>query len=166
MKRLIVKLKKSFIIPDADYEIFKNVNFYRNDGANLFFDENTNGLYIFDANDRLISLFNFKSFILEKKEHYAIEELKAELEQDVDPVKDFDTASSVVDKVVKEAFQWLEDIIKNDERENGNIVEEPYKYYFYDKDKFMYNQLITLKGRENYVALISQIGYKFGFADE
>ena len=166
MKRLIVKLKKSFIVPDADYEIFKNVNFYRNDGTNLFFDENTNGLYIFDVNDRLISLFNFKSFILENKQHYAIEELKAELEQDVDPVKDFDTASSVVDKVVKEAFQWLEDIIKNDERENGNIVEGPYKYYFYDKDKFMYNQLITLKGRENYVALIPHIGYKFGFADE
>lgn len=77
MKQLIIEFdRKSLVIPNEDYDIFRNENYFIDDGTIHVFYEDSNGLLILNTDEKPETAIFFSEVILEGETKYEICSIK------------------------------------------------------------------------------------------
>lgn len=166
MKNLIIKFDKSLIIPQQDFDIFKRENYRIDDGSSHLFINEANALLVLDSEDKPVLLVHFEQVLLENKQCFELDYIKYKLEKDIylrDNLLD-DKCIDVL-KILKRVFLLLDNILLKREKKSIGTKDNKYNYLFYNKNKSMFDKLITLDKRISYLELLSKLEFLFTITD-
>ena len=162
MNMIIIFDRKSLVIPNADYEIFKKENYYIDDGTIHFFSDKENSLVILDANKKPKIAIRFNCVKIENENKYEIISIKYKLDKEINPQKDIEDAQMQALLIIKEVFLLFDDILKKRNPAEISSSEPIFKYYIRNKEKHIYDLLISLQGRFSYMSFLTKIDFVFG----
>ena len=167
MKKLLVVFdRRSLVIPNEDYDIFKNENYYIDDGTTHIFYEDCNGLLVLDTAKKPKTAIFFSEVTLEGKKQYEICQIKITLDKDISPQTNLEQVQKEVLSFIEETFILLGDILKKRAKPNYSFRTLGFKYYVFDKDNHIYNVAISLQDRFSYLQFIPQLDYEFAIFDD
>ena len=167
MKQLLIEFdRSSLVIPEEDYDIFRNENYHINDGTKHVFFEDCNGLLILNTNKKPDTAIFFSKVIVEGETQYEICRIKKTLNVDISPQPDLKRAQNAVLSIIEETFILLDDILKKRAKPNESLTSLGFKYYVRNKEKHSYDVAISLRDRFSYLQFIPQLDYRFAIFDE
>lgn len=167
MKQLLIEFdRSSLVIPEEDYDIFRNENYYIDDGTTHIFYEDCNGLLVLNTDKKPETAIFFSKVVLEGETQYEICTIKKVLNKDISPQTDLKQAQKAVLSVIKETFILLDGILKKRAKPNQSFRSLGFKYYVLDKETPFYNVAISLEDRFSYLQFISQLDYGFTIIDD
>lgn len=116
MRKLLIEFdRSSLVIPNEDYDIFKNENYHIDDGTKHVFFEDCNGLLILNTDKKPDNAIFFSKVVVEGETKYEICRIKKALYKDISPQTDIEGAQNAVISIIKETFILLDGILKNEQ---------------------------------------------------
>ena len=167
MKKLLIEFdRKSLVIPNEDYDIFKCENYYIDDGTTHIFYDDCNSLLILNTDKNPDNAIFFSKVTLEGETRYEICRIKKALNIDISQQTNLKQAQKSVRSIIEETFVLLDDILNKRAKPNESFRSLGFKYYVLDKEKHSYNITISLKNRFSYLQFIPTLDYGFGIMDD
>ncbi len=167
MKQLIIEFdRKSLVIPNEDYDIFKNENYHIDDGTTHIFYEDYNGLLFLNTVSRQDNAIFFSEVILEGEKRYEIHSIKKVLNKDISPQTNLEQAQTAVLSIIKETFILLDEILKKRTKPNNSFKTLGFKYHIRNKEIPFHHTAISLEDRFSYLQFIPQLDYRFAIMDD
>lgn len=167
MKKLLIEFDRiSLVIPNEDYDIFKNENYCIDDGTTHYFFEQYNGLLILDTDNEPDNAVFFSEVNLAGEKRYEIRSIKKTLNKDISPETDLKQAQNAVLSIIKDTFSLLDGILKKRAKGNESITTLGYKYFVRNKETSFYDVAISLQDRFSYLQFLPQLDYGFCILDE
>lgn len=167
MKQLLIEFdRKSLVIPNEDYDIFRNENYHIDDGTTHIFYEDCNGLLVLNTDKKPDTAIFFSKVIVQGETQYEICSIKKVLNKDISPQTDLKRAQNVVLSIINETFILLDDILKKRAKPNESFRTLGFKYCILNKETHFYNVAMSLQDRFSYLQFIPQLDYGFGIMDD
>ena len=167
MKQLIIEFdRNSLVIPNEDYDIFRNENYHIDDGTTHVFYEDCNGLLVLNTNEKPDTAIFFSEVVVEGETKYEICRIKKALDRVISPQKDLEGAQNAVLSIIKETFILLDGILKKRAKPIDSFKWFGYKYHILEKGTPFHHTAINIEDRFSYLQFLPQLDYQFAIIDE
>ena len=167
MKKLLVEFdRSSLVIPNEDYDIFRNENYHIDDGTKHVFFEDCNGLLILNTNEKPDNAIFFSKVVVEGEIKYEICRIKKVLNEDISSQTDLEEAQNAVFSIIKETFILLDGILKKRAKPINSFKWLGLKYHILEKGTPFHHTAISIEDRFSYLQFLPQLDYQFAIIDE
>lgn len=158
---VIIFDKKSLLIQNDEFNIFKNENYYVDDELIHVFYEPENCFMVVDKEYTPLKVVKFKEVLLENKKYYEIELIRSTINETINPEENLEQARGNVKDIIYEIFELLYSILEKRVASKVEMFWLFHKYYIFNKIDNKYDITFTFDDKCKYSSFISKLDYCF-----